>query len=420
METNIFLLTARKKEYLANFQRLSVGYFSSVIYDMYDQVKKSNKIKKLLLKEFQAALASISTWDDAKKEFKDHNAKLLDKLMNGIFKLDIVLRHELSNNAEKYIPCLNDFMYQCLLNIARLVWKNPVLVYDVGVDKITYQQNKLKLEKLVMGTVKDTFTYYLPFDIDDVVSKVEEETKHEPLEDIKHQIEEESDALESDEQPEVQEEIFITHDNEDEDVENKDNLSVHELDGYDGDGDDEGDDYSDIGTCTPDDMSVLDDISEEDDENEKLDVDYNEIDEIEDNDDEPLTKQLDIEQHVVIPRYEKMNNIVDIELNDEYAPVKEAEQAIKHIYIGEKPDVRDTHIQHKNVENDVEDVADEEKDVDIKIVNIDEKGSNGGMNLNLEDKVHKKNSLLAIKEKVKSQIFVEKREQRRFGGASFF
>lgn len=414
METNIFLLNARKKEYLANFQRLTVGYFSSVIYDLYDQVKKSNKVKKMLLKEFQAALVNISTWDDAKKEFKDHNAKLLDKLMNGIFKLDIVLRHELSKNAEKYIPRLNDFIYQCLLNIARLVWKNPVLVYDVGVDKITYQQNKLKLEKLVMATVKDTFTYYLPFDIDDIVEEeMETDTKYEQVHDNQHQIEQEIDPFEQ----VVEEEITTIIDDGLDDVKDTDNTSIHESEGYNGDdGDDEGDDYSDIGTDTPDDTSdltsenILDDIPEEGDDDEQPDIDDGKNEEIEDNDDEPLTKQLDIEQHVVIPRYE--NDAVDVGFDDEYAQVKEDEQDIKHIYIGEKPNVKDAYIQHRH------DDEDEKRQVDIKVVNIDDNG--GGMNLDLEDKVHKKNSLLAIKKKVKSQIFVEKREQRRFGGASFF
>jgi hypothetical protein len=415
METNLFLLSARKKEYLANFQRLTVGYFSNVIYDLYDQVKKSNKVKKLLLKEFQTALVSISKWDDAKKEFKDYNVQLLEKLMNGIFKLDIVLRHELSKNAEKHIPCLNDFMYHCLLNIARLVWKNPVLVYDVGVDKITYQQNKLKLEKFIMVTVKDTFTYYLPFDLDDVeveeketeIEKTQEIEHIANLEDIQHEVNEEEVAMHSDEEVE--------------DVKDEGDASAHDSDD---DGDDECDeddeddeDYSDEdrGTDTPDDLSditsddsILDDIHEENDENEEdsgydnnnetFDIDTG-INEVEDNDDEPLTKQLEVDPHVSIPRYD--NHVVDTE-------VQEVEQAIKHIYISEKPTTRD--IPHDDIVLGANDGG------DIKIVNIDEKGTA----LNLADKVHKKNSLLAIKKKVKSQVFVDKREQPRFGGASFF
>jgi hypothetical protein len=447
METNLFLLSARRKEYLANFQRLTIGYFSSIIYNLYDQVKKSNKNKKLLLKEFQSALASISTWNDDNKEFRDANAQLLEKLMNGIFKLDIVLRHELSKNAERHIPCLKDFMYQCLLNTARLVWKNPVLVYDVGVDKITYQQNKLKLEKLVMMTVKDTFTYYLPFDIDIVDDVVEETTKHEHMTSLEEEQIEVQGATFVEHEMQAQDEIESNDEHKDKIESYRDDASgdgdddntceLSEYEDGDGDGDDDDDDGGDDGdgdgdgddargTDTPDDQSdvssgdsVLEDIIEEDDDKPEkpLNIDYiDDGNENEYNDDEPLTKQLDVDLHVSIPRYGDDESIVrDYSLQHHDREFKEVEQAIKNITIGEKPRT----LNANRAEDDYRTV-DGEAAVrkDIKVVNIDEKGNNG--TTSLMDKVNKKNSLLAIKKKVKSQVFVEKKDQRRFVGTSFF
>jgi hypothetical protein len=327
-------------------------------------------------------------------------------------------------------------MYQCLLNTARLVWKNPVLVYDVGVDKITYQQNKLKLEKLVMMTVKDTFTYYLPFDIDIVDDVVEETTKHEHMTTfVEHEMQAQ-DEIESHDEHKDKIESYRDDASGDGDNDNTSELSEYEDgddgDCDDGDCDDDGDDGDDgdcddeRGTNTPDDLSevssgdsVLEDVIEEDDDKPEKPLNIDNIDdgnENEYNDDEPLTKQLDIDLHVSIPRYGDDENIgCDYLLQHHDGKLKEVEQTIKNITIGEKPRT----VNANRAEDDDRSV-DGEAAVrkDIKVVNIDEKGNNG--TTSLMDKVNKKNSLLAIKKKVKSQVFVEKKDQRRFVGVSFF
>jgi hypothetical protein len=414
MENNLFLLNARRKEYLATFQRLSVGYFLNIVYDIYGQVKKANKIKKFLLKEFQASLVGISTWDDATKEYKGQNASLLEKLMNGIFKLDIVLRHELSKNAEKHIPSLNEFVYQCLLNFARVIWKNPMLVYDVGIDKLVIQTNKLKLEKLVSSVIKDTFTYYLPFDIDDVVEEPEPkeeefEQEHETEVMLNTKDEHEEHFVDEDED---QDEAQQNSDNESEEGDDSDKQSSVfniETNCEDADEDEDGvadedclDDMSQVDNEDLSQSDIVDDASEND--------DLDDVDTTSNQDEEPLIH----DSHVPIPRYdgayhhEHLNAGIDQHTSE---PVNVSE-SIKNVYIDEK---------HKNTDNTM--ITDSGETIisqgDIKVVNINEKGAyvldNG-----IVDKVQKKNSLLAIKKKVKSQIFVEKRENKRIGGASFF
>jgi hypothetical protein len=134
-------------------------------------------------------------------------------------------------------------------------------------------------------------------------------------------------------------------------------------------------------------------------------------------DEEPLIH----DSHVPIPRYDgddryhhdNLNAGIDqptIECTSEHEIDAET---IKNVYIDEKPKNKDSLTMTAGSGETIMSQG------DIKIVNINEKGANAVDN-GIVDKVQKKNSLLAIKKKVKSQIFVEKRESKRIGGASFF
>lgn len=175
---NTYLLQSRRTEYLKKFQKTTTPLFIEGIYSIYNIVKKKNKFKRLLLKEFQQAMVDISRWsqDIIKNEhlrFKKQSS-VVDKLIRAIFDLDIFLKKDLCKNAEDFIPCPWDFIHQCYLNIARALWKQPFLLYDVNIDKLTIQQNKLKIEKIVSLCIQDTFAQFLPLDIEhDDVSNID-------------------------------------------------------------------------------------------------------------------------------------------------------------------------------------------------------------------------------------------------------
>ena len=175
---NTYLLQSRRTEYLKKFQKITIPLFIEGVYSIYNNVKKNNKSRRLLLKEFQQSMVDVSRWsqDIIKNEhmrFKKQSS-ILDKLIRAIFDLDIVLKKDLCKNAEDFIPHPWDFIHQCYLNIARALWKQPFLVYDINIDKLTIQQNKLKIEKIVSLCIQDTFTQYLPLDIEhDDVSNID-------------------------------------------------------------------------------------------------------------------------------------------------------------------------------------------------------------------------------------------------------
>lgn len=175
---NTYLLQSRRTEYLKKFQKTTIPLFIEGVYSIYNNVKKNNKSRRLLLKEFQQSMVDVSRWsqDIIKNEhmrFKKQSS-VLDKLIRSIFDLDIILKKDLCKNAEDFIPNPWDFVHQCYLNIARALWKQPFLIYDVNIDKLTIQQNKLKIEKIVSLCIQDTFAQYLPLDIEhDDVSNID-------------------------------------------------------------------------------------------------------------------------------------------------------------------------------------------------------------------------------------------------------
>lgn len=175
---NTYLVQSRRTEYLKKFQKTTTPMFIEGVYSIYNNVKKNNKSKRLLLKEFQQSMVDVSRWsqDIIRTEhlrFKKQSS-VLDRLIRAIFDLDIVIKKDLCKNATDFIPEPWDFVHQCYLNIARALWKQPFLVYDVNIDKLSVQQNKLRVEKIVSSCIQDTFTQYLPLDIEqDDISNVD-------------------------------------------------------------------------------------------------------------------------------------------------------------------------------------------------------------------------------------------------------
>ncbi len=167
---NTYLLQTRRTDYLNKLQKMSIPLFAEGVFSIYSNVKKNNKIRKFLLKEFQQAMVDVSRWSqeiirNEHQRFK-RAATVVDKLIQAIFDLDITLKKNLCLNAKDFIPTPWDFIHQCYLNTARALWKQPFLVYDVDVDKLTIQQNKLKVEKLIANCIQDTFLQFIPLDIE--------------------------------------------------------------------------------------------------------------------------------------------------------------------------------------------------------------------------------------------------------------
>lgn len=167
---NTYLLQERRSCFLKKLQQLTTPCFFDGLTSIYNNVKKQNKVKRYLLKEFQSSMTDVSRWSteiikNEHMRFK-HEIPIVDKLILSIFQIDLVLRKDLSENAKNFIPKPRDFIHQCYLNMARCLWKQPFLVFDISVARMELQKNKIKLEKIIMACIKDTFLQFFPIDIE--------------------------------------------------------------------------------------------------------------------------------------------------------------------------------------------------------------------------------------------------------------
>lgn len=196
----LYLLHERRQDYLRKFQKVSTPLFLEGVYSIYANVKRHNKVNKQLLKEFQQSMFDVSLWskDIISKEYERFQSKVpsINKYIQVVFETDKILRKGHANSA----PKPSDFIHQCYLNIARALWKQPFLMYDINVTKLTLQKNKLKVERIVNECIQDTFVQYLPLEPDGDDGLSDYVVVHDELEEtFSHSSEiHESDAHESD------------------------------------------------------------------------------------------------------------------------------------------------------------------------------------------------------------------------------
>ena len=418
---NTYVLQTRRGEYLKKLDKSTTPLYIEGIYSIYKNVKKQNTVKKFLLKEFQQSMADVSRWSNDMitteyGRFKK-NVIIIDKLIQSIFEVDVTLHIGLSKNAKKYIPKPCDYVHQCYLNIARHLWKQPFLVYDVNIDKLEIQKNKMKIEKIVGSCIRDTFSQFLPLDDDEYgIDENEPTNENEPenvtLDDV---LSEEVEDFAEDAISENNTSFEIVQsapsvesfESESDDIEL--DVPTQELTSTNSVQDEDEPQYeSDVDTNN----DVDDDVIGSDDDINSL----NEFDEEEDNEefnDEELHIPDESEVESVKSDTFYVPRITHDEQEEEETPKHESPKydirklsnvhstEIKEVYIGPKQEKNeDVYIEPSNVPQDV------------KIVNIDE---------SRERSRHTKNaSLLSIKKKVKSAINNDKRLVVERKNTSFF
>ena len=396
-----FILHTRRNELMRRLQKESSSIFVSGMLSIYEHVKKHNKVKKHLLKEFQKSMVEVSVWSQEiiKNEHKRFLSLLptFDKLVHKIFETQLKL-HEAQ--MHQLIDC-SDFMHQCYLNIARSLWKQPFLVYDIGVDKVHVQRNKLKIEKIVLDCIKDTFDHFIPLDDEEVLE--EQADTEDAIEDItnnanikehvhEHNRHNEYDNIEDNE--DIDDDDTNVEDNECNDESDDEQGNVDNVDIEDNvDNVDIEDDVDDVDNVIN--VDIEDDVDNVDIEDDVDDVDIGDFTSItscrdvaERNVENNYIKDIDGERnediaHIVGYQNHDFENNHHIE-GTQQLQKSETKQYIKCIEI---PEVLPNIVQ--NTSFDIDESMKSFKNV--KLVSYDEK-------------VGKVKSLLALKKKVKSSM----------------
>lgn len=207
------MLKEKRDECMSKLERGTCRLYLQEFLSIYDNVKKANKKSSLLLKEYQYAIRGISQWtvDDIKLEhakFNNH-CDLFDSLVKSIFKLHLSIYNTMhESDFDANIPHPGQYMHETYLSIARRLWKEPFLVYDLKIDKMTQQKNLLRLEKIIRKCLHETFLIMLPFKEFDaeLAKKSEDECEEEEEEEEEYEIVAQPEIFDSQESQENEEE----------------------------------------------------------------------------------------------------------------------------------------------------------------------------------------------------------------------
>ena len=232
---------------------------------LYDEVHSACKIKRNVLKDFQMYLRSIKEWDEAhlQQEFQyltdicSVKGEVLQKL------IQVIGKHIHEESCIQHL----DYIHRLYLNIARKLWKNPYLVYDINTDKRKKVASIEKMDFLVAQSIRETFLEMIP--IASMLSP-----SHGPSEST--HIHKNSDECIDDDVSNNSEDGHngIDHeggDDEDGDEEEERDDENGDDEGDEGEGDDEGSEECDEG-----DQESDEEEDEEEDEDEESSEDYDE------------------------------------------------------------------------------------------------------------------------------------------------
>ncbi len=165
-KTNLQLLLDTKKEYSKELVEVLCPHIKHCFVKYFHETKSNNKIHRLILKEFQNVLKTISLWDEEQK-FKHYsaikqNTSYIDKLIKSVFLiktqiLNSFIKEDMSISTIKPL----DFIYNCYLECARVLYKRPYLLYD-KVSSVDYTKQMIEFDVLIKNSIKENIRKSLP------------------------------------------------------------------------------------------------------------------------------------------------------------------------------------------------------------------------------------------------------------------
>jgi hypothetical protein len=299
MASNKFFLREKRKEYTVKLEEIATPVFMQGISSLYDHVKKTCKNARDILKALQIEMRNIKDWpeDVLEKEIKRFKMSFpqFDKLIEGLFKI-----YFLTNGIrDTRYPSTERYVHECYLCVARQVYKNPFLLYDIGITTKEKQNNIMATEGIIRKAINDTFMKMLPF------------TPLDAYEDQKNSDDDEVEEPPADaEEEKEEEEVYEAEEAEDED-------------GYDEEEQDDNDDGAD-----------------EEEEEEHFDNDDNDEEEHVEAEAEDVVLEDEEEQEEEEDVYEEEEEQQDDEEAEEKEEEEEEHQAEEVIETKPQPDVK--------------------------------------------------------------------------------
>lgn len=214
---NIVYLKEKRDECLSKLERGTSRIYLQEFLNIYNATKKQNKKQRELLKEFQYSVRDIRDWtvDKIKEQhfLFTRQCDVFDNLVRSIFKLHLAIYNCMNDSSfDAAIPNPGQYLHETYLSIARRLWKEPYLLYDIKVDKMIYQKNMLRLEKIIRKCLRETFLFMLPFkEFDEKLAQEEEEEEDEDYEIVPDSPEDMEEASDEEEEQGEQQQDEETH-----------------------------------------------------------------------------------------------------------------------------------------------------------------------------------------------------------------
>ena len=218
---DVNLLLETKNEYAQELALILAPCLVEHYNNLYADVLNKNKINKLILREFQINIENVSKWTDSQKNLIFDNLKTqheqIDVLINSVFFVRGKLITSIRGGVDKIpldIKSPQEFIYNCFLEMARIIWQRPNLFYH-KISSIEKQKCARKIETIAQKIILETIRKCMPLKTitpskTNIVKQIESDDhfttiKYEEnddtissLEDSDEEDEEEEDEIESD------------------------------------------------------------------------------------------------------------------------------------------------------------------------------------------------------------------------------
>ena len=176
METSVAVLVDAKREYTNQLIQAIRPFLLSGVLSIYDEafnVCQQNKETDLTMLTFQELLGEIPKWnhklimEESDRIVTDSKCDYLEDLLTAVFvcHTKILTTVRVTNKDRKVdlkIPCVENFVHQVYIEMAREFWKHPYLLNPLDVSKLEYQQNLKEAENIIHQCMESTIRRLLP------------------------------------------------------------------------------------------------------------------------------------------------------------------------------------------------------------------------------------------------------------------
>lgn len=176
METSVAVLVDAKREYTNQLIQAIRPFLLSGMLSIYDEafnVCQQNKEPDLAMLTFQELVGEIPKWnnklvvEETERIVKESECDFLEELVTAVFvtHTKILTTVRITNKDRKVnlkVPCVENFVHQVYIEMAREFWKHPYLLNPLDVSKLQYQQNLKEAENIIHQCLETTIRRLLP------------------------------------------------------------------------------------------------------------------------------------------------------------------------------------------------------------------------------------------------------------------